>query len=143
MCGKTGSWARAAAAYHSQTPGIGTADQWKVLEAGAVPQDGREDAQTAQKSPLLPQVFPHPVTPSIHHAPMMVAEASTGMGPDGTPQISHPKVFHPFQGMRNFVEPAPVGNSRGSGMRGRSLASYRAAPVARATAQRVASQGSE
>ncbi|WP_395581902.1 transglycosylase SLT domain-containing protein [Acetobacter lovaniensis] len=143
MYDKTGSWPRAAAAYHSQTPGIGTPYQWKVLEAWAVPQDGRESPQPAQKSPLMPQVFPHPVTPVTHHGPMMVAEASTGTGPDGMPQISHPKVFHPFQGMRNFVEPGPVGNSRGGGMRGRSLASYRAAPVARASAPRIVAQGSE
>ncbi|MCP1241684.1 transglycosylase SLT domain-containing protein [Acetobacter lambici] len=143
MYEKMGSWPRAAAAYHSQTPGIGTPYQWKVLEAWAMPQDGREGPQTAQKSPLMPQVFPHPVTPAIHHTPMMVAEASTGMGPDGTPQISHPKAFHPFQGMRNFVEPGPVGNSRGSAMRGRSLASYRSAPVARASTQRIATQGNE
>ncbi|MFT9425382.1 MAG: transglycosylase SLT domain-containing protein [Acetobacter syzygii] len=140
MYDKTGSWPRAAAAYHSQTPGIGTPYQWKVLEAWAVPQDGRDAQQAPQKSPLMPQVFPHPVTPTVRHPPMMVAEASTGTGPDGMPQISHPKVFHPFQGMRNFVEPGPVGNGHGSSMRGRSLASYRAAPVARATAQRVMPQ---
>ncbi|MDE7547812.1 transglycosylase SLT domain-containing protein [Acetobacter fabarum] len=143
MYDKTGSWPRAAAAYHSQTPGIGTPYQWKVLEAWAVPQNGREEPQLAQKSPLLPQMFPHPVMPAIHHGPIMVAEASTSAGPDGMPQISHPKVFHPFQGMRNFVEPGPVGNSRGGGMRGRSLASYRAAPVARASAPRIVAQGSE
>lgn len=141
MYDKTGSWPRAAAAYHSQTPGIGTPYQWKVLEAWAMPQDGRD--AVAQKGPVMPQVFPHPVTPSVRHPPMMVAEASTGTGPDGTPIISHPKVFHPFQGMRNFVEPAPVGNSHGSGMRGRSLASYRANPVARASTQRVASQNGD
>ncbi|MFT9089005.1 MAG: transglycosylase SLT domain-containing protein [Acetobacter okinawensis] len=143
MYEKMGSWPRAAAAYHSQTPGIGTPYQWKVLEAWAVPQDGREGTQPAQKSPLMAQVFPHPVTPSVRHPPMMVAEASMGTGPDGTPQVSHPKVFHPFQGMRNFVEAGPVGNSRGSGMRGRSLASYRANPVARTSTQRVASRNDE
>ena len=143
MYDKTGSWPRAAAAYHSQTPGIGTPYQWKVLEAWAVPQDGREGPQTPQKPPVAPQVFPHPVTPSVRHAPMMVAEASMGTGPDGAPQVSHPKVFHPFQGMRNFVESGPVGNSRGSGMRGRSLASYRAPPVARASPQRMAAQGND
>lgn len=143
MYDKTGSWPRAAAAYHSQTPGIGTPYQWKVLEAWSMPQDGRDAQQAPQHGPLMPQVFPHPVIPSVRHPPMMVAEASTDTGPDGAPQIAHPKVFHPFQGMRNFVEPGPVGNSRGSGMRGRSLASYRAAPVARATAQRVAAQSTD
>lgn len=144
MYEKMGSWPRAAAAYHSQTPGIGTPYQWKVLEAWAVPQDGRDGVQPPQKSPLMAQVFPHPVTPSVRHPPMMVAEANMGTGPDGMPQVSHPKVFHPFQGMRNFVEAGPVGNSRGSGMHGRSLASYRATPVARASTQRVASsQGNE
>ncbi|WP_243429567.1 transglycosylase SLT domain-containing protein [Acetobacter sacchari] len=40
LFGRTGSWPGAAAAYHSFTPDIGNAYQWKVLESWAAPLGG-------------------------------------------------------------------------------------------------------
>ncbi|GBQ34614.1 transglycosylase SLT domain-containing protein [Gluconacetobacter azotocaptans] len=138
MHDKTGSWPRAAAAYHSQTPGLGPSYQWKVLEEWAVPQDGRgarpfprKGGQTAPSA--VAQIFPHPVAPlTARHTPVMVAAAP---GEDGKPAAGPARVFHPYEGDRHFAE-APTHKAVTSGVRGRTLASYRSAPVALAGSQR-------
>lgn len=141
MYDKTGSWPRAAAAYHSQTPGIGTPYQWKVLEAWAVPQDGHEPANAGHKSGggLLAKGSP------LFSSPMLPAASreSTILKPSDGQQVASDdrpapaQVFHPFMGMRSFSEPVARRPAM-AGMRGRSLASYRASPVALAAPRRVA-----
>lgn len=128
---KTGSWPHAAAAYHSQTPGIGTPYQWKVLEAWATPQDGRQDASGLNAHAPFGQTSQlHTVIPQVRHPPILVASPSN---PDGTTPSGSPHIFHPFEGGRHFTEPTPT-RRMNSNVRGRSLASYRASPIARANA---------
>lgn len=133
MYDKTGSWPRAAAAYHSQTPGIGTPYQWKVLEAWAIPQDGRDTQSPSRQtirapSPATP-AFPHPAAPRTIQQPTLTADAQPD--PAGDPAPAPAKVFHPFQGFAHFSQPT-MHRPTSAGMRGRSLASYRASPVAMA-----------
>ncbi|GAB6969156.1 hypothetical protein JCM25156A_31950 [Komagataeibacter kakiaceti JCM 25156] len=134
MHDRTGSWPRAAAAYHSQTPGIGSTYQWKVLETWAVPQDERGKQAPGQKngqktSPAGAQPLPLANALSTgRHKPVMIAAPADGKG--GTADAP-PRMFHPFQGSRHFDEPA-VRKPPMAGMRGRTLASYRSAPVAMA-----------
>ncbi|CAP55591.1 putative transglycosylase [Gluconacetobacter diazotrophicus PA1 5] len=135
---KMGSWPRAAAAYHSQTPGIGTPYQWKVLEAWAVPQDGRDPQISPRKDAraapyFAAQTFPRPLVPALApHQPVMAA-APAGM--TTTPV----RAFHPFVGNRNFAPPSP-NRPVTKGTQGRTLASYRAAPVALVAPRRLAPQ---
>lgn len=125
---KTGSWPHAAAAYHSQTPGIGTPYQWKVLEAWATPQDG---SQPTEHSPFSHTAPPHTVIPQVRHAPILVADPDNSGSP--TQHEGPARIFHPFEGSRHFTEPTPA-RRMSSNTRGRSLASYRASPIARANA---------
>ncbi|MFT8655661.1 MAG: transglycosylase SLT domain-containing protein [Acetobacter papayae] len=135
MYDKTGSWPRAAAAYHSQTPGVGTPYQWKVLEAWAVPQDGRELATAehrgekgllAKGSPL----FGSPIVPAASRTPTVLKPADGQQVASASDERPAPsRVFHPFAGLRSFSEPA-VHRPATASVRGRSLASYRASPVA-------------
>ncbi|NVN09871.1 lysozyme family protein [Nguyenibacter vanlangensis] len=131
MHDRMGSWPRAAAAYHSQTPGIGTQYQWKVLEAWAVPQDGR-DAQNAlrrngQAAFASAPPFAHPAMAGMAGRQTVLAAAPSpaDAGTAGAPA----RIFHPFQGFRHFSEPS-LHRPAAGGMRGRTLASYRANPVA-------------
>lgn len=123
MHDKMGSWPRAAAAYHSQTPGIGTPYQWKVLETWAIPDDER--VATSGTTKRLPhsdgkQNPPSPRSQSPY-GDTLIADASERASPAV-------KAFHPFQGFSHFTQPAPH-HSGMSGMRGRSLASYRSSPT--------------
>jgi hypothetical protein len=143
MHDKMGSWPRAAAAYHSQTPGIGTPYQGKVMEAWAVPQDGRGTQPPPQKdSPRMPRFgarpLPYLAAPTRH--PPVVATAATADdgGMAGVPAVPT-RPFHPFMGSRNFAEPSP-NRPVTKGAQGRTLASYRAAPVALATSRRLTSR---
>lgn len=141
MYDKTGSWPRAAAAYHSQTPGVGTPYQWKVLEAWAVPQDGHEPVNAEHKgSGLLAKgspLFNTPVLPSASHEPTFLKPTDDQqVASDDRPAPA--QVFHPFMGMRSFSEPA-ARRPATAGLRGRSLASYRASPVALAAPRKMVS----
>ncbi|MFT9089592.1 MAG: transglycosylase SLT domain-containing protein [Gluconacetobacter sp.] len=130
MYDKTGSWPRAAAAYHSQTPGIGTPYQWKVLEAWAIPQDGRDThAPARQNVRMASSITPasmHPSTPKTIQQPTLTADAQPDT--DGSAPPAPAKVFHPFQGFAHFTQPT-IHRPTTGGMRGRTLASYRANPV--------------
>jgi hypothetical protein len=141
MYDKTGSWPRAAAAYHSQTPGIGTPYQWKVLEAWAVPQDGHEPINAGHKNGggLLAKgspLFTSPMLPAAsREATILKPYAGREVASDERPAPA--QVFHPFMGMRSFSEPV-ARRPATAGLRGRSLASYRASPVALAAPRRLA-----
>lgn len=133
---KTGSWPHAAAAYHSQTPGVGGPYQWKVLEAWATPQDGRSTGSFGG-SPFGPNGSQHMVIPQPRHPPVLVASAPNA---DGSPHDGPVHVFHPFEGGHHFTDAAPSpgmgsnmhGRRMSGTMHGRSLASYRAMSVAKA-----------
>ncbi|NPD67881.1 lytic transglycosylase domain-containing protein [Lichenicola cladoniae] len=109
---QTGSWPHAAAAYHSQTPNLGSDYQRKVLEAWAEPTGGataspRHDHATA--------------------APASVA-ASSGSGPGFSRR--------PLGGFGHIVRDqasAPVRTVFTAGGGGRSLATYRSVPVSLAS----------
>ncbi|QHI96481.1 transglycosylase SLT domain-containing protein (plasmid) [Aristophania vespae] len=125
MFEKKGSWPRAAAAYHSQTPGIGEPYLWRVIEEWAIPQDGRQIK-----------------TPNIaSHHPLFARNPSQNMKRDITKGIRVAskaphvplKQFRPFRGFQHFSEPPPTHNRINNAPKGRSLASYRAAPVRIAT----------
>ncbi|GBR20682.1 transglycosylase SLT domain-containing protein [Asaia spathodeae] len=116
MHDKMGSWPRAAAAYHSQTPGIGTPYQWKVLETWAIPDDEKVKTPPPVRSP-----------PKAISNPVKKPEDNTLIAADG-PAAPSVRNFHPFMGLSHFTQPAPH-HSGMTGMRGRSLASYRSAPT--------------
>lgn len=117
MHDKMGSWPRAAAAYHSQTPGIGAPYQWKVLETWAIPEDERVAPPSSTKHRTLAQM---PATAATRN--VMMAED----GPTSPPPVV--KNFHPFTGFSHFTQPL-AHRSGMTGMKGRSLASYRSMPV--------------
>jgi hypothetical protein len=109
LFGQTGSWPRAAAAYHSQTPGIGSAYQKQVLEAWAVPipapqKAGHAATAAAARVPSVP-MNPSPAAPLVRMAAMPPA-----MG-RATPLVATPPMGRPV------------------GTVGRSLAAYRSMPT--------------
>jgi hypothetical protein len=107
---QTGSWPRAAAAYHSQTPGLGTAYLQKVLEAWANP-DGAGP-------PGAPR-------PRAHAAPAARDAAASFTPPPSRDVAQGPSAAPPAFGFsRRFMLPQAR-----SVAGGRSLASYRSAPV--------------
>lgn len=97
---QTGSWPRAAAAYHSQTPALGQAYQQRVLATWAEPDQVQVRRPEAARKPAA-------VEPP---APPAVAATVSALPPGGTFTRS----------MRIPAAPGAVG---------RSLAAYRAAPV--------------
>jgi transglycosylase-like protein with SLT domain len=119
---QAGSWPHAAAAYHSQTPELGTDYQRKVLEAWADP------------------INAHPATTAAGRAsPSHLADFHRQIASLSSPLASNPGgIFavpsHPFGRSLN----APLGGfghilrSGGGplGISGRGLAAYRAMPVA-------------
>jgi hypothetical protein len=102
----TGSWPRAAAAYHSMTPALGKAYQEKVLEAWATPdrQDGGEPRRRARE----------PDPPSRH-------------GNEAVARVDPPAIVAPsplgFGFNRRFLLPQAKG--AGAIQTGKSLAAYR------------------
>ena len=104
---QTGSWPRAAAAYHSSTPLLGQSYQQKVLAAWAEP----------EQPPLPPGAVPE-AAPKHPPAPQMAAIApavvAAGQGAAPRPTIGYSRTL----GLR----PAPIGV-------GRTLAAYRSMPV--------------
>ncbi|RUT26213.1 lytic transglycosylase domain-containing protein [Asaia sp. W19] len=123
MHDKMGSWPRAAAAYHSQTPGLGTPYQWKVLETWAIPDDEQVAPVANQKRPLrgAPVAVPEKTRSQSPYGDAILADAGEGSRPVV-------KAFHPFQGFSHFTQP-PLHRSGMNGMKGRSLASYRSMPT--------------
>ncbi|NHN86594.1 transglycosylase SLT domain-containing protein [Acetobacter musti] len=112
---RTGSWPRAAAAYHSFTPEIGTAYQWKVLESWAMPADGGRGVIPVSRNSAH-------VTPVQRTSQPVVASATRAGAAALAPAQS---TFHP--GMHGY-SPPPSRPTTAGGM-GRTLASYRASPV--------------
>ncbi|TCS31807.1 transglycosylase-like protein with SLT domain [Acetobacter aceti NBRC 14818] len=125
---RTGSWPRAAAAYHSFTPNIGSAYQWKVLESWAMP-SGADSPHPApltamaphHTTPLAPST--QPATPYVTTKGAAATMASMGGGGGNT---AAPVSAGPAGG---YAAPASRPAFSGGESGGRSLASYRANPV--------------
>ncbi|WP_018980929.1 transglycosylase SLT domain-containing protein [Saccharibacter floricola] len=125
MHDKTGSWPRAAAAYHSQTPSIGAPYLDHVLAEWAVPQDGRP-LTPLKTIPLHATSFFQNKAPSAHPlAPLQ--EVKTPAAPSSTPDKPQ-RDFHPFKGFQHFSEPPSHPRMAGS-QQSRNLAAYRRNPV--------------
>ena len=151
---QTGSWPHAAAAYHSQTPELGTDYQRKVLEAWAEPIDGRQAAASGHR-PVhgrIATVLGHPGYASP--APGSEAASDWKMTP-ASPEAIRPATVLTTAGLQaGFGRPAtratgaPLGGygriirlQAGAPMAagsGRGLSAYRLMPVARlASASRL------
>ena len=117
----TGSWPRAAAAYHSMTPALGLAYQQKVLEQWAVPDHpgGADQPGETRRTARLHMRAHEPlaiVAPEEASGPMLAAGPPLLSSPSGAPA--------PSLGFnRRFMLPA----HQLAG--GRSLAAYRTMPV--------------
>ena len=135
----TGSWPHAAAAYHSQTPELGTDYQRRVLEAWAEPIDGREAVAPRHHAahgspdrdfPAYAGGIPAAETKPVR-APVFAAAGGSGLG-FGRP-ISRP-TGAPLGGYGRVIRSQASGPSS-SGV-GRSLSAYRLMPVAMLAAAR-------
>lgn len=114
---QTGSWPHAAAAYHSQTPNLGSDYQKKVLEAWAEPPG---DA-FAPGSP--------------HHGRMTAASAPPAAASGNVPAFSR----RPLGGFGHIIRDQPSASAHtifAAGGPGRSLAAYRTLPVSLASLPR-------
>jgi hypothetical protein len=107
---QTGSWPRAAAAYHSSTPLLGQSYQQKVLAAWAEPDRP------------LPAATPDAAPPQAKPAPAKTARPAAA--PPKPPIIETAAASRPTTGFTRTVglRAAPIGM-------GRSLMAYRAMPV--------------
>ncbi|WP_419729548.1 lytic transglycosylase domain-containing protein [Lichenicola sp.] len=114
---QTGSWPHAAAAYHSQTPNLGSDYQRKVLDAWAEPLD-RNGASAPP-----------------HHG---VAEARTTQAAPSGPQSgdAEPPSARPLGGFGHIIRERPSVPAQtifAAGNGGRGLSAYRARPVSLAS----------
>ncbi|GBR07626.1 transglycosylase SLT domain-containing protein, partial [Acetobacter oeni] len=135
LFGRTGSWPRAAAAYHSFTPDIGTAYQWKVLESWAAPADGftGHGGTSASRPSGHSTPFAHGPQPVVAYstqagalasARAMSGAKSSGGGGAAQPSSSE-STIHP--GVHGYNPPPSRPTTAGGS--GRTLASYRASPI--------------
>jgi len=111
---QTGSWPHAAAAYHSQTPNLGSDYQRKVLEAWAEP----PESASAPGSP--------------HHGRPTAAPAPPAVSSGNLAAFSR----RPLGGFGHIVRDQPSASARmvfAAGGAGRSLAAYRTLPVSLAS----------
>ena len=124
---QTGSWPHAAAAYHSQTPELGTDYQRKVLEAWADPIDRPTVPGSSERGAS-------PRTSEFHRQlATLSSPISTGAGSVSTRPFGHSSLNMALTGYGRF--PRGGGRLFGSGG-GRDLAAYRATPVAMLTIPR-------
>jgi hypothetical protein len=117
---QTGSWPHAAAAYHSQTPNLGSDYQRKVLDVWAEPLDevASSHRRTAQPKPVAIASVPVPGP--------MGGGGGGGASPFGA---------RPLGGYGHVIRTGPltVPGAAGTGFAAGSLAAYRARPVALAS----------
>jgi len=107
---QTGSWPLAAAAYHSQTPGIGSAYQKRVLAEWAVPQNEPQPGRRA-------------------HSSRITAVAAPSLKP--VQQASSRPAPQQMSGRTSLAAPlaAQFPLARPAGVTGRGLAAYRLLPT--------------
>ena len=126
---QAGSWPHAAAAYHSQTPELGTDYQHKVLEAWADPR-GTAAGEATRVS------FPHAAQPRRELAALASGRQGGGSAPflassrpfGRSPTMSTGGSGHPFNGGGHAFHGGGL-----TGVSGRALSAYRAMPVAMLT----------
>ncbi|MDG6094948.1 transglycosylase SLT domain-containing protein [Acetobacter sp. AN02] len=117
---KTGSWPHAAAAYHSFTPGIGEAYQWKVLESWATPAGLSSASSPAQMAAR---------NEARREASKVAIGNTLRQHVSATPSFAIAGSSRPFTGgLGNFTTPPPSRPTISAGTN-RSLAFYRANPV--------------
>ncbi len=130
---QAGSWPHAAAAYHSQTPELGTDYQHKVLEAWSDPLFGTAAGQP-DRAAGQPDRAPSPHGAQARH--QLAALAARGQGSTNTSFLGSSRPFG------RSLTASPVGSGHmphgGSfaGVNGRALSAYRAMPVAMLTTLR-------
>jgi Transglycosylase SLT domain len=112
---QTGSWPRAAAAYHSSTPLLGQSYQQKVLAAWAEPDRSLPDA--------VPDPAPPPAAKALVKATPPVAARAT-VATARKPAVAVASAPHPSTGFTRTV-----GLRAAPGGIGRTLAAYRTMPV--------------
>ncbi len=130
---QTGSWPHAAAAYHSQTPELGTDYQRKVLEAWADPID--------RPTALAPEHGASPRSSEFHRQLASLSSLSStssspgaaGAGSASTRPFGHSTLNMALTSYGRM--PRGGGHLFGSGG-GRDLSAYRATPVAMLTIPR-------
>ena len=123
---QTGSWPHAAAAYHSQTPELGTDYQRKVLEAWADPIDRKTASAQVEHGPSPRSVEFH------RQLATLSSLSSTGAGSVSARPFGHSSLNMALNGYAHVSRSA--GRLFGGG--GRDLSAYRATPVAMLTMPR-------
>ena len=113
LFGQTGSWPRAAAAYHSQTPTLGEDYQRRVLAEWALP-DGRRDGERPARRHAAPAPVPRPEADATALAAAAPAAPPGGMAPVGRMAV---------------MVSQPASMMRPAGVTGRNLAAYRLMPT--------------
>ena len=123
---QAGSWPHAAAAYHSQTPELGTDYQHKVLEAWADPLFGNTAGQPDRA----------PASHRVQARHQFAAVSTRGQGSTNTSFLGSSRPF----GRSLTASPGGAGHMPHggifSGVSGRALSTYRAMPVAMLTTLR-------
>ena len=114
---RTGSWPRAAAAYHSMTPALGMAYQQKVLEQWAVPDRPGDKAPPGSADRHM-KAHPDRLIPPTQAPQSQMLAAAAPTRPANAGEAAPSLGFH-----RRFMLPAPRLAA------GRTLAAYRAMPV--------------
>nr|WP_321985217.1 transglycosylase SLT domain-containing protein [uncultured Lichenicoccus sp.] len=129
---QTGSWPHAAAAYHSQTPELGTDYQRKVLEAWAEPIDGREVAAPLRHPAHGPLSRSLPAAQATLTADASQVHATaTAAAPGFATSFGRPASRPsgaPLGGYGRVIRLQATGPTPGG--IGRSLSAYRLMPVA-------------
>lgn len=119
MYNQKGSWPRAAAAYHSQTPDIGEPYLWHVIEEWSVPQDGH-----LNEKPLVTKGH------TLFSRNYNDSSGNTGVSSITQRSPQTLRYFHPFKaGRQNFSSAPPHPHFTNNGPTGKTLASYRKNPV--------------
>ena len=121
----TGSWPRAAAAYHSMTPALGEAYQQKVLDAWSTPD--RPSASAARMiHERAAELTGHDAAVEPVPAALLPAgnRAGAALAPVGSFGTASPAPEFGFSRRLMRAQGQPAG-----GITGRSLANYRTAPV--------------
>ena len=131
---QAGSWPHAAAAYHSQTPELGTDYQHKVLEAWSSPLFGDASNQSSHGSRPHLAHFDHQPADHQPASHQLAGIQTRSQGSTPTTFLASSRPFgrnlagspggstHSFQGVGGL-----------SGVGGRALSAYRAMPVAMLT----------